>query len=527
MTNPLNFPILSLLIFLPLGGAVILLFIPGRQKELLRTTALGAALLNFFASLILLFYFDDSTHRMQFVERFKWIPGIGAEYHLGIDGISLLLILLTTFITVIAVLCSWSAVEERVKEYMIYMLALSTGMIGVFVCLDMILFFLFWEIGLVPMYFLIGIWGGPRKLYANIKFFLYTFFGSIFMLVGFLALYYAHGNMTGEYTFNLLKLYEVTYPYDLQWWVFVAFFLGFAIKVPVFPFHTWLPDAHVEAPTAGSVILAGVLLKMGTYGFLRFNLPLLPDASIAFTPFILVLSVAGIIYGAFLAMAQTDIKKLVAYSSVSHLGAVMAGIFAMNHHGLDGGVLQMINHGISTGGLFLAIGMIYERRHTRIMDEFGGLSKVMPVYAVFTIVIVLSSIALPGTNGFVGELLILIGLFKYSILAAAIAIIGIVAGPIYMLGMCQRVIFGKVKHPENEGLKDLNVREIMTLVPIILLIIWIGIYPRPFLKLSSASVAHIVEIVNNSRQKAEGGSEANVVTLNIGAETIHMQGEDR
>jgi NADH-quinone oxidoreductase subunit M len=527
MANPLNFPILSLLVFLPLGGAVIMFFIPGRQKELLRTVALGTALLNFFASLTLWFYFDDSTHRMQFVERFRWIPDIGVEYHLGIDGISLLLILLTTFITVIAVLCSWSAVEERVKEYMIYMLALSTGMIGVFVCLDMILFFLFWEIGLVPMYFLIGIWGGPRKLYANIKFFLYTFFGSIFMLVGFLALYYAHGNMTGEYTFNLLKLYEVTYPYDLQWWVFVAFFLGFAIKVPVFPFHTWLPDAHVEAPTAGSVILAGVLLKMGTYGFLRFNLPLLPDASIAFTPFILVLSVIGIIYGAFLAMAQTDMKKLVAYSSVSHLGAVMAGIFAMNHHGLDGGVLQMINHGISTGGLFLAIGMIYERRHTRIMDEFGGLSKVMPVYAVFTIVIVLSSIALPGTNGFVGELLILIGLFKYSILAAAIAIIGIVAGPIYMLGMSQRVIFGKVKHPENEGLKDLNVREIMTLVPIILLILWIGIYPRPFLKLSSASVAHIVEIVNNSRQKAEGGSEANVVTLNRDAETIHMQGEDR
>lgn len=527
MSNPLDFPILSLLIFLPLAGAFILFFIPGSQKDALRTTAFGVALLNFFASLILLFYFDDSTHRMQFVERFKWIPDVGAEYHLGIDGISLLLILLTTFITVIAVLCSWSAVEERVKEYMIYVLALSTGMIGVFASLDIILFFLFWEIGLVPMYFLIGIWGGPRKLYANIKFFLYTLFGSIFMLVGILALYYAHGNMTGEYTFNLLKLYEVAYPYDLQWWVFLAFFLGFAIKVPLFPFHTWLPDAHVEAPTAGSVILAGVLLKMGTYGFLRFNLSLLPSASIAFTPFILALSVVGIIYGAFLAMAQTDMKKLVAYSSVSHLGAVMAGIFAMNQQGIDGGVLQMINHGISTGGLFLIIGMIYERRHTRIMDEFGGLSKVMPVYAAFTIVIALSSIALPGTNGFVGELLILIGLFKYSILAAAIAIIGIVAGPIYILGMCQRVIFGKVKHPENEGLKDLNMREIMTLVPIILLIIWIGIYPGPFLKLSSASVAHIVETVNKSRQKAEGGSEANMVTPDIGAETIHMQGEDR
>jgi len=358
MSNPLDFPILSLLIFLPLAGALILFFIPGSQKDALRTTAFGVALLNFFASLILLFYFDDSTHRMQFVERFKWIPDVGAEYHLGIDGISLLLILLTTFITVIAVLCSWSAVEERVKEYMIYVLALSTGMIGVFASLDTILFFLFWEIGLVPMYFLIGIWGGPRKLYANIKFFLYTLFGSIFMLVGILALYYAHGNMTGEYTFNLLKLYEVTYPYDLQWWVFLAFFLGFAIKVPLFPFHTWLPDAHVEAPTAGSVILAGVLLKMGTYGFLRFNLSLLPSASITFTPFILALSVIGIIYGAFLAMAQTDMKKLVAYSSVSHLGAVMAGIFAMNQQGIDGGVLQMINHGISTGGLFLIIGMI-------------------------------------------------------------------------------------------------------------------------------------------------------------------------
>ncbi|MBI5643390.1 MAG: NADH-quinone oxidoreductase subunit M [Deltaproteobacteria bacterium] len=499
--NALNMPILSFLIFFPLLGVIVLFFMPGKFKESLRSTALGFSLVNFVVSLILLLYFDSSTHKMQFIERATWIPGLGVEYFLGMDGISLLLVLLTTLTSVIAILSSWSAVEERVKEYMIHLLILEAGMIGVFVALDMIAFFLFWEIGLIPMYFLIGVWGGPRKLYANIKFFLYTLFGSVFMLVGILALYYAHGNMTGEYTFNLLKLYEVTYPYNLQWWVFIAFFLGFAIKVPVFPFHTWLPDAHVEAPTAGSVILAAVLLKMGTYGFLRFNLPLLADASRAFTPLILVLAVIGIIYGSLLALAQKDVKKLVAYSSVSHLGAVMAGMFAMNQQGLDGGVIQMINHGISTGGLFLLIGMIYERRHTRMIADFGGLAKVMPVYSVLVMIIVFSSIGLPGTNGFVGEILILMGLFSANPTASILAATGVILGAAYMLWMYQRVVFGKVTNPENQGLKDVNAREIITLAPIIILIIWIGVYPKHFLSLSSASTAHIVEMMNKNKAK--------------------------
>ncbi|MBI5885395.1 MAG: NADH-quinone oxidoreductase subunit M [Deltaproteobacteria bacterium] len=497
--NTLNFPILSLLIAIPLAGAIALFFFPREEKDAIRMTALGFTLVNFIASLLLLFYFDTSTYKMQFVERYDWIPWIGVQYFVGMDGISLLLMLLITLTSVIAVLCSWTAVEERVKEFMIHILILETGMVGVFVALDMILFFLFWEIGLVPMFFLIGVWGGKRKLYANIKFFLYTLFGSVFMLAAIIALYFAHGKATGVYTFDLLKLYEVTYSYDLQWWVFLAFFLGFAIKVPVFPFHTWLPDAHVEAPTAGSVILAAILLKMGTYGFLRFNLPLTLQASYTFAPFIVLLAVVGIVYGAFLAMAQKDIKKLVAYSSVSHLGAVMAGIFAMNQQGIDGGVLQMINHGVSTGGLFLLIGMIYERRHTREIADFGGLAKVMPVYATLALVIFFSSIGLPGTNGFVGEIMILVGLFRANVMMAAIGATGVILGAAYMLWMYQRVWFGKVTHAENAGLKDLSPREIVTLAPIIILIFWMGIFPGHFLKLTRASTAHLTEMIERNQ----------------------------
>jgi NADH-quinone oxidoreductase subunit M len=495
---------LTLLIFTPILGAMILAVIPRQHKQALRWVAPGVSGGNFLIALTLLFGFDPGTYKTQFIEEALWIPGIGVTYFLGIDGLSLLLLLLTTLIAVLAILCSWSAIEEGVKGYMACLLIMEAGMIGVFVSLDFILFFLFWEIGLVPMYFLIGIWGGQRRLYATIKFFLYTIFGSIFMLVGILAIYYAHGTITGEYTFNVLKLYQVNYPDTLQWWVFLAFFLGFAIKVPVFPFHTWLPDAHVEAPTAGSVILAGILLKMGTYAFLRFNLPLLPGASIAFTPFILAIAVIGIIYGAFLALAQKDLKKLVAYSSVSHLGFVMAGIFAINYQGIDGSILQMVNHGISTGGLFLIVGMLYERRHTRLIEDFGGLAKIMPVYAAFVMVIVFSSIGLPGTNGFIGEILILIGLFKTSIPAAVLAATGIILGAVYMLRMYQRVVFGKVKHAENKALKDLNKREVLTLLPIILLIVWIGFYPKPFLKLTSATTVHLVEMVKQKHAHQQG-----------------------
>ncbi|MBI5236783.1 MAG: NADH-quinone oxidoreductase subunit M [Deltaproteobacteria bacterium] len=494
----MHLPILSLLIFIPLLGAVCLLFFNAASKDSIRQTALGVTIINFVVSLLLLAYFDVSTHKMQFVERLPWMPWIGSDYFLGMDGISLTLVLLTTLISVVAILCSWTAIEERVKEYMIFLLILEAGMVGVFVSLDMVVFFLFWEIGLVPMYFLIGIWGGKRKLYANIKFFLYTLFGSVFMLAGILALYFAHGKATGVYTFDLLRLYEMQYAYNLQWWVFLAFFLGFAIKVPLFPFHTWLPDAHVEAPTAGSVILAGILLKMGTYGFLRFNLPLLLDATMSFAPFLLILSVVGIVYGAFLAMAQKDIKKLVAYSSVSHLGAVMAGIFALNQQGIDGGVLQMINHGVSTGGLFLIIGMIYERRHTRLIADFGGIAKVMPVYATLTLIIFFSSIGLPGTNGFVGELLILIGLFKSNVLLSVIAATGVILGAAYMLWMYQRVIFGEITREENRTLKDLNGRELLTLLPVIVLILWIGIFPGHFLRYTNASTTHLVEMINKN-----------------------------
>jgi len=501
--NVLHFPILSVLIFVPAIGAVVLALLPARKKEVLRMAALGFAIINFCISLVPLFAFDTTTYKMQFVEMASWIPGIGVSYFLGMDGIGLTLVLLTTFLSIIAILCSWTAVTERVKEYMIYMLILETGMIGVFVSMDMILFFLFWEIGLIPMYFLIGVWGGPRKLYANIKFFLYTLFGSVFMLVGILALYFSHGSITGEYTFNLLKLYEVVYPYNLQWWIFLTFFLGFAIKVPVFPFHTWLPDAHVEAPTAGSVILAGVLLKMGTYGFLRFNLPLLADATRVFTPYIIVLAVIGIIYGSLLAMAQSDVKKLVAYSSVAHLGAVMAGIFALNQQGIDGGVLQMINHGISTAGLFLIIGMIYERRHTRQIADFGGIAKVMPVFSALFMIIVFSSVGLPATNGFVGEILILLGLFKSSPIAAVLAATGVILGAAYMLWMSQRVLFGKVTRPENEALKDLNAREVITLLPIVALVFWIGIYPKHILGYTKATTTHLAALVATNHEKAE------------------------
>ena len=522
--NAFNIPVLTLLIFTPIIGAMILAVIPGQNKQAQRWVALGTAGVNFLISLTLLLGFDPGTHKMQFIEQVPWIPGIGVEYFLGIDGLSLLLLLLTTLISVIAILCSWSAIEEGVKGYMACMLIMEAGMIGVFVSLDFILFFLFWEIGLVPMYFLIGLWGGQRRLYATIKFFLYTLFGSIFMLVGILAIYYAHGNITGEYTFNLLKLYQVNYPYTLQWWVFLAFFLGFAIKVPVFPFHTWLPDAHVEAPTAGSVILAAILLKMGTYAFIRFNLPLLPSASIAFTPFILVIAVIGIIYGAFLALAQKDLKKLVAYSSVSHLGFVMAGIFAINSQGIDGGILQMVNHGISTGGLFLIVGMLYERRHTRMIEDFGGLAKKMPVFAAFVMVIVFSSIGLPGTNGFIGEVLILIGVFKKNVPIAVLATTGIILGAVYMLWMYQRVVFGKVKHAENQKLKDLNKREVLTLLPVIILIFWIGLYPKPFLKLTSATTAHIVEMVKDKQAQHQANRES--IARAHRAHTTSRQGTD-
>jgi NADH-quinone oxidoreductase subunit M len=488
----LGIPILTFIAFFPLVGILAVLAVPGARKNAVRLTAIVFTALEFLATLGLLIRFNPANGDMQFVERADWIKAVHAQYILGIDGISLLLILLTSLLTLLATVSSWKAVENRLKEYYIFLLLLEVGMVGVFVSLDFVLFYVFWEVMLVPMYFLIGIWGGERRLYAAIKFFLYTLFGSVMMLVAILVLY-AH-----YHTFDVLAIMQTgTFlPAALQTWVFLAFFLGFAIKVPMFPFHTWLPDAHVEAPTAGSVILAGVLLKMGTYGFVRFSLPLFPEASRKFVPLIVVLALISIVYGALVSLMQKDMKKLIAYSSVSHMGFVMLGIFTFSPMALKGAVLQMINHGISTGALFLIVGIVYERRHTRLISEFGGLSARMPVYAAVFLIITMSSIGLPGLNGFVGEFMILMGAWTVNPLWTAVAATGIILGAAYMLWLYQRVMFGRLENPANQGLRDLSVREFATFVPLVFLAFWIGIFPKPFLDVLDKPVEKIVRIVN-------------------------------
>ncbi|MFN3532862.1 MAG: NADH-quinone oxidoreductase subunit M [Candidatus Brocadia sp.] len=495
-------PVLTLITFLPIIGVFFILSMDSKRSELIRVTALLVSIVVFFISLPLYFTFDAHTYEMQFVEKLQWIPSFGIHYHVGIDGISLFLILLTTFITPISILASWH-ITRNVKEYMVAMLVLETGMIGVFISLDVFLFYVFWELMLIPMYLLIGIWGGPRRIYAAVKFFIYTMAGSVFMLLAIIALYFLNHRATGEYTFNLLEFYRLDLSFAVQFWLFLAFAFAFAVKVPMFPFHTWLPDAHVEAPTAGSVILAGVLLKMGTYGFVRFCLPLFPEVSHAFIPVISWMAIVGIIYGALVSMVQDDLKKLVAYSSVSHLGFVMLGIFAFNIQGIEGSITQMINHGLSTGALFLIVGMLYERRHTRMIADFGGLTKQIPVFATFFLIVTLSSIGLPGLNGFVGEFLILVGTFKSRILYASIATSGIILAAVYMLWMFQRVMFQEITHEENKTLQDMNKREFAILIPIILTIFWIGIYPNSFLRKMDASVNHLLKKV---------GEKANIVS---------------
>jgi NADH-quinone oxidoreductase subunit M len=485
-------PLLSTIVFLPLAGALLLWLVPMRAKAQ-RWTAFLVSLATFFVSLALWFGFDRGTADFQFVEKASWIPDFGISYHIGIDGVSLLLILLTTLLSAISIVASFPVIHQKIRGYYAFMLVLETGMLGVFVSLDLFLFYVFWEAMLIPMYFLIGVWGGERRIYAAVKFFLYTMFGSLLMLVAILFLAIAHKNQTGVLTFNLLELYGTTLSATQELLLFSAYALAFAIKVPLFPFHTWLPDAHVEAPTAGSVILAGVLLKMGTYGYVRFCLPLFPHATQTALPWIMTLAVIGIIYGALVAMVQPDLKKLVAYSSVSHLGFVMLGIFSLNLQGLQGGLLQMINHGLSTGALFLLVGIIYERRHTRLIEQFGGLTKVMPLFAVCFMIVTLSSIGLPGMNGFVGEFLVLIGAFATHRVFAVIAATGVILAAVYMLWMFQRVMFGKITHPENEKLRDMTRLEFGTLVPILLLIFWIGIYPKPFLDTMDASVRRVLE----------------------------------
>jgi len=493
--------ILSLILFTPLAGAILLLFVSKRSENAIKWIANLFAVAGFLVSVPLWFWYDPQNPAYQFQERLSWIPSIGAEYFLGVDGFSVLLILLTTLMGVIAVLSSWDAITERVKEYYIFLLVLQTGMLGAFMSLDFLLFFLFWEVMLVPMYFLIGIWGSANRLYSAIKFFLYTLVGSVVMLLGILALYFAYHGTTGEYTFDITRYQTHNFPTDLQWWVFLAFFLGFAIKVPMFPFHTWLPDAHTDAPTAGSVILAAVLLKMGTYGFIRFSLPILPDATRAFVPMMVTLSIIGIVYGALVAMAQRDWKRLVAYSSVSHMAMVMLGMFALNPVGITGSIVQQLNHGISTGALFLLVGVVYERRHTREISEYGGLSKVMPVYAAIFLLMTMSSIGLPALNGFIGELLILQGIFAVSMAWAGVAAAGIVLGAAYMLWLYQRTMFGKVENPKNEGLADVGFREFALFAPLIILAVWIGLYPSPFLRRIDTSVSRVIARVSPQYQQ--------------------------
>ncbi len=496
--------LLSVVAYTPLVGALLLIFINKENKNFIRWFANIVAGLGFLVSIPLVTRFDPSLGGFQFVERMEWIPSLGVEYHFGIDGISLLLIILTTGLGFLSVLSSWTAIQERVKEYYIFMLLLQTGMLGVFMALDFFLFYVFWEVMLVPMYFLIGIWGGPRKVYAAIKFFLYTLLGSLLMLLGVLSLYFYNHKVTGIRTFSIPELYKLNLPWEYQFWIFLAFFIAFAIKVPMFPFHTWLPDAHVEAPTAGSVILAGVLLKMGTYGFLRFSLPMFPDAvrdtsSLSFLGYrfglrdmMIVLSIIGIVYGALVALMQKDAKKLVAYSSVSHLGFCMLGMFALNPNGINGSILQQINHGISTGALFLIVGIIYERRHTREISEFGGLSHVMPTYATIFMIMTMSSIGLPVLNGFIGEFTILAGAFQKNIWWGVFGCLGIVLGAAYMLWLYQRMMFGQVSNPKNQGLKDMNFREFATLFPLVIMAFWIGLYPKPFFRIIEKPVNQIV-----------------------------------
>ena len=504
-----NYPLLSVIMFTPLAGALVLLFVDKRSEDTIRWIANVTAGLGFLVSLPLWFGFDATgAEYWQFVERAAWIPSIGAEYHLGVDGFSALLVLLTTLMGVIAILSSWNAITERVKEYYVFMLVLQTGMIGAFIALDFLLFFVFWEVMLVPMYFLIGIWGSDNRLYSAIKFFLFTLVGSVVMLLGILAVYFYHHEVTGVYTFDVTAFHELNMPFDMQWWVFLAFFLGFAVKVPMFPFHTWLPDAHTDAPTAGSVILAAVLLKMGTYGFIRFSLPILPEATQAFVPAVAALSIIGIIYGALVAMAQSDWKRLVAYSSVSHMGMVMLGMFALTPVGVTGSIVQQLNHGISTGALFLLVGVVYERRHTRAIAEYGGLSKVMPAYAAVFLIMTMSSIGLPTLNGFIGEVLILQGIFVVSKWWAAFAATGIVLGAAYMLWLYQRTMFGVVDNPKNENLPDLSIREWATFTPLIILAVWIGLYPKPFIERLDTSVDRVMARVNSAYEPVNAEEDA-------------------
>ena len=484
-----DFPLLTLTIFLPLVGAVLVFMINGDEDIVARNArnvALWTSGMTFALSLLLWLGFDKEVIDFQFVQKTPWVPMFGISYHVGVDGISLFLILLTTFLTPLCILASWDAITVRVKEYMVAFLFMETTMIGVFSALDFVLFYVFFEAMLVPMFLIIGVWGGRGRIYATFKFFLFTLAGSVLLLLAVLAMYFEAG------TTDIPSLMNAEFDFDMQRWLWVAMFASFAVKVPMWPVHTWLPDAHVEAPTAGSMVLAGVLLKIGGYGFLRFSLPMLPEATVFFTPLIYTLSVVAVIYTSLVALAQEDMKKLIAYSSVAHMGFVTIGIFTLNTQGIEGALLVMLSHGFVSAALFFCVGVVYERVHSRMISRYGGLVHRMPVYAFCFMVFTLASVGLPGTSGFVGEFLSLVGAYQANTWVAALATVGIVLGPAYMLWLYRRVIFGKLTKPDLASILDCNRREVLTFAPMVALVIIMGVYPELFLSVIRPSVAHLI-----------------------------------
>jgi NADH-quinone oxidoreductase subunit M len=487
-----DFPILSVLTFLPLVGALLILYIRGDEQTVARNaryTALWTSSFNFLLSLWLWFDFDPSTADFQFVEKVRWMEDFGISYHLGVDGISVLFVLLTTLLTPICVLASWQAIEKRVKEYMISFLVLETFMVGMFCALDLVVFYIFFEAVLLPMFVIIGVWGGPRRVYAAFKLFLYTFLGSVLMLLAMMAIYFEAG------TTDIVQLMNHRFPIELQYWMWLAFFASFAVKIPMWPVHTWLPDAHVEAPTAGSVILAGVLLKFGGYGFLRFSLPMMPEASVFFTPLIYTLSIVAVIYTSLVALAQEDMKKLIAYSSIAHMGFVTVGTFTLTTQGIEGAIYQMLSHGIVSAALFLVVGVVYDRMHSREISTYGGLVHRMPAYALTFMIFMLASVGLPGTGGFIGEFLVLVGAFQANAWVAALTATGLILGAVYMLYLYRRIIFGELTKESLKKIKDMSGREIAVFAPLVIVTIWMGIYPISFLDFMHASVDNLVSNV--------------------------------